>query len=100
MEAKKVSHLGAKRGHYTHWAPHPGTPGLGWGGRGGTTKQNATRYLTRHWAVGPANLLLLLYRFQLLSLLLLLLFLLLFPTTSVAPLVQEACPVLVSFRSS
>ena len=26
-----------------------------WGGRGGTTKNQHADYLTRHWAVGPAN---------------------------------------------
>ena len=26
-----------------------------WGGRGGTTKNQHARYLTRHWAKGPAN---------------------------------------------
>ena len=29
-----------------------------WGGRGGTTKNQHARYLTRHWAKGPANFIL------------------------------------------
>ena len=34
---------------------HRGAPGPVYGGRGGTTKRNTTDYLTRPWAVGPAN---------------------------------------------
>ena len=56
MEAKKVNHMDTKSGHADHWPEDPGPRGSAWGGRGGTAKQNTTCYLTRPWAVGPANL--------------------------------------------
>ena len=58
---KKPSSKGKKQSpeRLTEWEGARGETVLGQvacrGGRGGTTKNQHAHYLTRHWAVGPAN---------------------------------------------